>query len=55
MDTNVSAALKNAVMEVWAADGRSEGSAKGHEVWADRTCEPDDDELGEVLKDYIIV
>ncbi|KAK4159292.1 family 31 putative glycoside hydrolase [Cladorrhinum sp. PSN259] len=30
----VEAELKNAVMEIWSADGRSEGSAKGHEVWA---------------------
>ncbi|KAK3986513.1 glycosyl hydrolases family 31-domain-containing protein [Cladorrhinum sp. PSN332] len=27
--------LKNAVMEIWAADSRAEGSAFGHEAWAE--------------------
>ncbi|KAK4234956.1 glycoside hydrolase [Achaetomium macrosporum] len=51
---NVDAALKNAVMEIWAADGRSPGSAKGHEIWAN-TKGDSVEGLNEVLKDYVIV
>jgi hypothetical protein len=51
---NVDAALKNAVMEIWAADGRSPGNAKGHEIWAS-TKGASADGLNEVLKDYVIV
>ncbi|KAK3306391.1 glycoside hydrolase family 31 protein [Chaetomium strumarium] len=51
---NVDAALKNAVMEIWAADGRSPGSAKGHEIWAN-TKGASAEGLNEVLKDYVIV
>ena len=50
----VDAAVKNAVMEIWAADGRSKGSAKGHEVWADARG-GNVEELEEVLKEYVIV
>ncbi|KAG7288272.1 hypothetical protein NEMBOFW57_007803 [Staphylotrichum longicolle] len=50
----VDAAVKNAVMEIWAADGRSEGGAKGHEVWADVKGGMVE-ELGEVLQEYVIV
>ncbi|KAL2129649.1 hypothetical protein VTI74DRAFT_7506 [Chaetomium olivicolor] len=52
----VDKALKNAVMEIWAADGRSEGSAKGHEIWAEANGEERvmDKEVEE-LRDYVIV
>jgi alpha-glucosidase (family GH31 glycosyl hydrolase) len=51
---NVDPALKNAVMEIWSADGRSAGSVKGHETWLDtKTGEVDD--LNELLKEYVIV
>jgi alpha-glucosidase (family GH31 glycosyl hydrolase) len=50
----VDASLKNAVMEIWAADGRAKGSAKGHEVWAD-TKGGAVEGIEEVLKDYVIV
>ena len=55
---NVDAALKNAVMEVWAADGRAEGTAAGHEVWVqglEAEGEKSVEEVGEVLKEYVIV
>ncbi|KAK4224110.1 family 31 putative glycoside hydrolase [Podospora fimiseda] len=57
--------LKNAIMEIWAADSRAEGSAFGHEIWAvvkdlvdrrdpkapiDTSVEP-----GEDWDDYVIV
>lgn len=42
--------LKNAVMEVWAADARSEGSAAGHEVWAEVKRNIVDD-IKEAMKD----
>jgi alpha-glucosidase (family GH31 glycosyl hydrolase) len=51
---NVDAALKNAVMEIWAADGRSKGSAKGHEIWADAKGGAMEG-LEQVLKEYVIV
>ena len=51
---DIDAAVKNAVMEIWAADGRSKGSAKGHEVWADARG-GSVEELEEVLKEYVIV
>jgi hypothetical protein len=51
---NVDAALKNAVMEIWAADGRAPGSAKGHEVWAE-VKGAKVEEVEEALKDYVIV
>ncbi|KAK4118871.1 glycoside hydrolase family 31 protein [Parathielavia appendiculata] len=50
----VDAALKNAVMEIWAADGRSKGSAKGHEIWADAKGVAVES-LEQVLKEYVIV
>jgi len=31
---DIDASLKDAIMEVWAADGRAEGSAKGLEKWS---------------------
>jgi alpha-glucosidase (family GH31 glycosyl hydrolase) len=52
---DVDAALKNAVMEIWAADGRAEGSAKGHEIWADVRGEEAEDIEELVLREYIIV
>jgi alpha-glucosidase (family GH31 glycosyl hydrolase) len=51
---NVDAALKNAVMEIWAADGRSKGSAKGYEIWADAKGGAVEG-LEQVLKEYVIV
>jgi alpha-glucosidase (family GH31 glycosyl hydrolase) len=51
---NVDTALKNAVMEIWAADGRSRGSAKGHEIWADAKADAVEG-LEQVLKEYVIV
>ncbi|KAL2015636.1 hypothetical protein VTK56DRAFT_5076 [Thermocarpiscus australiensis] len=51
---NIDPALKNAVMEVWAADGRAPGSAKGHEIWADAAGGAIDG-LDEELEDYVIV
>ncbi|AEO67265.1 glycoside hydrolase family 31 protein [Thermothielavioides terrestris NRRL 8126] len=50
----VDAAVKNAVMEIWAAEGRAPGSARGHEVWADAKA-PAAEDLEEVLKEYVIV
>ncbi|KAL2267874.1 hypothetical protein VTJ83DRAFT_5151 [Remersonia thermophila] len=51
---DVDPSVKNAVMEIWAADGRAPGSAAGHEKWVDtRTGEVDD--LTELLKEYVIV
>ncbi|KAK4097662.1 glycoside hydrolase family 31 protein [Parathielavia hyrcaniae] len=50
----VDAAVKNAVMEIWAADGRSKGSAKGHEVWADVKGDSVES-LEQVLEEYVIV
>jgi len=47
-------ALKNALMEIWAADGRAAGSAKGHEVWADVKGGAAEG-IEEVLRDYVIV
>jgi hypothetical protein len=52
---DVDAALKNAVMEIWAADGRGEGSAKGHEVWADVRGAGEVEDIEEVLREYVIV
>ncbi|KAL2188124.1 glycoside hydrolase family 31 protein [Thermothelomyces heterothallicus CBS 203.75] len=51
---DVDAALKNALMEVWAADGRAEGSAAGYETWADVKARAGD-EVEEALKEYVIV
>ncbi|KXX80042.1 Alpha-xylosidase [Madurella mycetomatis] len=51
---HVDAALKNAVMEVWAADGRSPGSAKGHEIWADVRSEGIEG-IDEGVEGYVIV
>ncbi|KAK4142561.1 uncharacterized protein C8A04DRAFT_13136 [Dichotomopilus funicola] len=50
---NVDAAVKNAVMEVWAADGRAEGTAAGVEGWVDAKRE--EREVEEVLREYVIV
>ena len=50
----VDASLKNAVMEIWAADGRAKGSATGHEVWVD-TKGGAVEGIEEVLRDYVIV
>jgi alpha-glucosidase (family GH31 glycosyl hydrolase) len=56
LQLGVDPGVKNAVMEVWAADGRAEGSAKGHEVWADVVKEGDGVEaIEEELKDYVLV
>ncbi|KAK4149542.1 hypothetical protein C8A00DRAFT_37853 [Chaetomidium leptoderma] len=53
---NVDASLKNAVMEIWAADGRAKGSAKGHEVWVDvNKGGAAVEQIEEALKDYVIV
>ena len=52
----VDGGVKNALMEVWAADGRAEGSAKGHEVWVDAKRVVDEAEaIEEALKDYVFV
>ncbi|KAK4130033.1 glycoside hydrolase family 31 protein [Trichocladium antarcticum] len=51
---NVDAALKNAVMEIWAADGRAPGTAKGHEVWAE-VAAGEAEEVEEALRDYVLV
>lgn len=50
---NVDAAVKNAVMEVWAADGRAEGTARGVEGWVD--AKRGEREVEEVLREYVIV
>ncbi|KAL2156674.1 hypothetical protein VTH82DRAFT_1419 [Thermothelomyces myriococcoides] len=50
----VDPALKNALMEVWAADGRAEGSAAGFETWADVKGDSDR-AVEEALKEYVIV
>ncbi|KAL2192884.1 glycoside hydrolase family 31 protein [Corynascus similis CBS 632.67] len=52
---DVDASLKNAIMEVWAADGRAEGSATGHEVWLDIKGGHAGEGIEEALKDYVIV
>ncbi|KAL2163952.1 hypothetical protein VTH06DRAFT_3165 [Thermothelomyces fergusii] len=54
----VDPALQNALMEVWAADARADGSAAGYEIWAEdggKACGGDEDEVEELLKDYVIV
>ncbi|GAB1318528.1 alpha-glucosidase [Madurella fahalii] len=51
---NVDPALKNAIMEIWAADGRSPGSAKGHEIWADVLREGTEG-IEEGTEGYVIV
>ncbi|KAK4466227.1 glycoside hydrolase [Cladorrhinum samala] len=50
INMDADAHLKNAVMEVWAADARSEGSAAGHEVWAEVKRNIVDD-IKEAMKD----
>ncbi|KAK4112691.1 glycoside hydrolase family 31 protein [Canariomyces notabilis] len=51
---NVDAALKNAVMEIWAADGRASGNATGHEIWANVQGNGVEG-VEEALRDYVIV
>ncbi|KAK0746989.1 hydrolase-like protein [Schizothecium vesticola] len=53
----VDEALKGAVMEVWASDGRAEGNAVGWEVWKGEEGEVDEDEgLGWETEDgYYVV
>ncbi|KAK4184809.1 glycoside hydrolase [Podospora australis] len=51
---DVHADLKNALMEIWAADGRSPGSAKGHEFWLESRAVVDEERL-ETWDDYVLV
>lgn len=53
-ELSVDGALKNAIMEIWAADGRAEGTAQGHEVWAEVKRDVVDG-VDEALQEYVIV